>query len=188
MSFTFRICWGYDVRYRRLFLLVEGDDDERFFADIIRPLLEPHYDHAQMWKYSQKKQNQVERFLRSIRRMSADYLYVADLDDAPCITARKDELQQSVSGLDKTKVCIVVAEIESWYYAGIDGTAAGTLGVDPVGRTDNMTKEDFETLIPESFESRIDFRNEVLQRFSPTEARRKNASFAYLLRRLSTTL
>ena len=45
--------------YKRLFLLVEGDDDERFIKQIITPLFEENYKYIKPWKYSQKKKNKI---------------------------------------------------------------------------------------------------------------------------------
>ena len=37
--------------YKRLFILIEGDDDERFFEKIINPLLDKKYNSITLWKY-----------------------------------------------------------------------------------------------------------------------------------------
>jgi len=38
-----------------LYILLEGDDDERFFKKIVKPLLQRRYSTIKCWKYSQKK-------------------------------------------------------------------------------------------------------------------------------------
>ena len=42
----------------KLFIFIEGDDDERFFNRIIIPMFEKKYDKVQLWKYAQKKKFQ----------------------------------------------------------------------------------------------------------------------------------
>jgi len=37
---------------RRLYLFVEGNDDERFFAKIVVPLLEPQYKSVHIVKFA----------------------------------------------------------------------------------------------------------------------------------------
>ncbi|PNR93615.1 MULTISPECIES: hypothetical protein [unclassified Petrotoga] len=63
--------------YKMLFILVEGDDDKRFFEKIITPLFEGKYDQVKVWKYAQQKKEKVSKFLKSIKGMNADYIFVA---------------------------------------------------------------------------------------------------------------
>ena len=167
------------MAYLRLFLLVEGDDDERFFDAVLAPCLRQHYDHVQIWKYSQKKRKQVSRLLKSIEDMAAHYIFVADFDGAPCVTARKQALITEHKRIERDRIAVVIREIESWYYGGIDHTQARRLGVKHLDSTDELTKGQFDDLIPGRFESRIDFLSELLKVFSPEEAKRKNRSFRF---------
>jgi hypothetical protein len=68
-------------------------------------------------------------------------------------------------------------EIESWYYAGLTVETLQKLGLPSLPSTDGLTKEDFNALIPPSFDSRIDFMFEILKSFSFETATRKNQSF-----------
>jgi hypothetical protein len=74
-------------------------------------------------------------------------------------------------------------EIESWYYAGLTTESARSLDVPVLAVTDDLTKEDFNKLIPSTFDSRIDFMFEILKYFSLYEARLKNHSFGYFVQR-----
>ncbi|PNR88787.1 hypothetical protein X925_04970 [Petrotoga sp. 9T1HF07.CasAA.8.2] len=65
------------MAYERLYILVEGDDDKRFFEKIITPLFEGKYDQVKVWKYAQQKKEKVSKFLKSIKGMNADYIFVA---------------------------------------------------------------------------------------------------------------
>jgi len=49
--------------------------------------------------------------------------------------------------------------------------------------TDTLTKEGFNSLIPQRFDSRIDFMVEILKRFCTGMAKRKNGSFRYFAER-----
>jgi hypothetical protein len=74
-------------------------------------------------------------------------------------------------------------EIESWYYAGLTDETLQKFGLPALLSTDELTKEDFNALIPPSFDSRIDFMFEILKSFSPTTAARHNGSFKFLFER-----
>lgn len=170
------------VSYSRLFILVEGDDDERFFKAVIVPQFEAHYDHVQVWQYAQKRAGRIASFLISIRRMEADYLFVGDFDGAPCVTKKKHEIVRRISGLSPERLAVVIDEIESWYYAGIDAEKARKMGVREVHSTESLTKEKLERLIEGRFDSRIDFMVEALKGFSISTAESKNGSFRYFVR------
>jgi len=72
--------------YKRMDVLVEGPDDERFVDAVIRPILEKHYDYVQTWRYAREKTERTKNYLRSIRAMKADYLFLKDINTSPCIT------------------------------------------------------------------------------------------------------
>ena len=76
----------------KLFILLEGDDDERLFEKIVKPLLQKRYSTTKFWKYSQQKQEKIVNFVKSINSMKADYICVRDFNDAPCITAKKEKI------------------------------------------------------------------------------------------------
>lgn len=78
--------------YKLLFILLEGDDDERFFEKIVKPHLQKRYSTTKFWKYSQQKQERIVNIVKSINSMKADYICVRDFNDAPCITAKKEKI------------------------------------------------------------------------------------------------
>ena len=47
---------------KRLFLLVEGNDDERFFSKVIVPKFKGIYEWVEVWKYSQQGKKRVKNF------------------------------------------------------------------------------------------------------------------------------
>jgi hypothetical protein len=167
--------------YTRLFLLVEGDDDERFVERIVVPKLSSRYDFVQAWKYARKKKEKVNGFLRSIKAMGADYLLLADLNAYPCFPKKKEALLEAFRELESGKTVIVVREIESWYLAGLSDD--NPLGVQVPTDTSGLTKDQFNNTMPKGLDSRIAYMIEVLNHFDIRAATTKNASFLYLAQR-----
>ena len=181
--YLFRIYWGYRLAYRRLFILVEGDDDERFFDRVIIPLYEQIYDYVQPWKYSQQKSKKVNGFLNSIHAMQADYIFVADMDESPCVTDRKERITSQFEKLSEDRILIVCREIESWYLAGLNDNSRRQIKIRTIDNTDHISKEQFDRMMPERFGSRIDFMQEIMKLFDRETASGKNTSFEYFMRK-----
>lgn len=163
----------------RLFILVEGEDDVRFFGRIIKPLLKERYDSVEIVPYACTKREKVSRFLKSVRLMKNDYIFVADIDNENSVRDKKQLLYSRYSEVEGRSIVIVIREIESWYLAGLTAGAAHHLGIQSFAETDMITKEDFNRIIPSRFNSRIDFMFEILKFFSVPEAVRRNQSFSY---------
>ena len=81
------------MAYKRLFILVEGLDDERFFEYALKQHFDKKYDHVQITRYAHMKNEKIRNLLKSIKAMHSDYLFVADINNSPCITIKKDELK-----------------------------------------------------------------------------------------------
>lgn len=172
------------MSYRLLYVLVEGRDDERFFQRLIEPRLAEKYDRVQLWKYAQQKRERVTGFIKSIGSMDyAEYLYVSDLDQAPCVTMRKQHILGALTALDQTRVIVVRREIEGWYLACLDEETCSKLGFEARADPDQITKEQFNDLMPPRFTSRIDFMQEILSLASLQAGSRRNASLRYFLAR-----
>lgn len=170
--------------YRQLRILVEGNDDERFF-ERIKPVLEKKYDFVQTWQYQQEANKQVKNFLQSIRDMNSSYFLVRDINRAPCVTAKKNSIKRKYGAIiDVNNVIIVAKEVEGWYLAGLDDKSCKELGLRSFKNTDDVTKEHFDNLIPNKFDSRIDFMVEILKRFSLETAKQKNKSFGYFMSKI----
>ncbi len=166
---------------KRLFIMVEGEDDIRFFGRLIKPLLAPSYHSVEIIPYACIKREKVNKFLRSVVLMNNDYIFVADIDQERSVRDKKQILYYRFSDIDGRHIVVVIREIESWYLAGISADTAQELGVRNLPSTDQITKEDFNTLIPPRFDSRIDFMFEILKSFSIETAIRKNASFSFFV-------
>ena len=113
--------------------------------------------------------------------MEAGYIYVTDIDNSPCVTAKKQGTQNNLRNIDGDKTIVVIKEIESWYLAGLSDTECERFQMHTVSVTDTITKEQFNSLIPKKFNSRIDFMSEILKKFSIEIAKQKNRSFRYCI-------
>lgn len=171
------------MAYRRLFIFLEGDDDERFFDRVIKPMYEQIYDHVQLWKYAQGKKQKVNAFLRSINDMRAEYLFVSDMDESPCVTDKKERRASEFEKLSEDRILIVCREIESWYLAGLNDEGCSQIGIPPSYNTDRISKEQFDGMMPKKFVSRIDFMQEIMKVFDQKTALTRNTSFGYFMRK-----
>lgn len=168
--------------YKRLYIWVEGDDDERFFDWVIKAKYFKKYDYLEIIKYKRLKIEEINNFIKSIKSMNANYIYVADINNAPCVTNKRDKIQKEFKNIDRDRIMVVIKEIESWYFAGLDGINCRKLGVARLFNiTDNFTKEQFNDMIPKKFDSRIDFMLEILKCFSIEKAKERNKSFKYFI-------
>lgn len=168
---------------KRLFILVEGEDDVRFFGRLIKPLLLPRYDSVEIIPYASIKRDKVNKFIKSVVAMKNDYIFVADIDFEHSVRDKKQILYYRFSEVDGSKIVIVIREIESWYFAGIPSHLFHELGITEPENTNDLTKEDFNARIPKKFDSRIDFMFEILKSYSLESAARKNGSFHYFVNR-----
>ncbi|MCX6684151.1 MAG: hypothetical protein NTZ37_05415 [Methanoregula sp.] len=164
---------------KRLFILVEGEDDVRFFGRIIKPLFVTHYSSVEIIPYACIKRSKVSSFLKSIRLMNNDYIFIADIDTEHSVRDKKQVLYSHFSHIDGGSIVVVIKEIESWYYAGLSAESAQYLAVPDLLFTDELTKEYFNSLIPSKYDSRIDFMFEILKYFSVDTAEKKNHSFKF---------
>ncbi|MEN6443336.1 MAG: hypothetical protein WC391_01705 [Methanoregula sp.] len=168
---------------KRLFILVEGGDDVRFFGRIIKPLFVARYDSVDIIPYACIKREKVNKFLKSVHQMHNDYIFVADIDQEHSVRDKKQILYCRFNHIDGGSIVIVIKEIESWYLAGLTGESSGALHIPAPASTDDITKEIFNDLIPGQFDSRIDFMFEILKNFSPGTAATKNRSFRFFIDR-----
>ncbi len=172
---------------RILYIFVEGNDDERFFREILLPRFQKNYVSIKIIRYAQKpkKFEYIKNFIKSIQSMKADYIYVTDINSSPCVTDKKNKISEKLNNIESNKILVVIKEIESWYLAGLDRNSTKKLGIKKVyPTTDTLTKEQFNSLIPKKFDSRIDFMMEILQNFSLETAQQKNKSLKYCVEKL----
>ncbi len=168
---------------KRLYILVEGEDDVRFFGRIMKPFFASRYDSVEILPYASIKRQKVNNFIKSVAQMKNDYIFIADIDTERSVRDKKQLLYHWYSNISGGSIVIVVMEIESWYYAGLPAEALQKLSLPLLPSTDGLTKEDFNALIPPSFDSRIDFMFEILKSFSPSTAVLHNRSFKFFFER-----
>ena len=172
--------------YKILFIFIEGHMDKLLFEKSLITLLENKYNHIQHIEHAQLTDDYVNKFIHSIDSIhNAEYIYVVDLDNAPCITEKKNIINNKFSSIDLNRVLIVVKEIEGWYLAGADKEMLKTIGINiqelikPEWNTNIIDKEKFLSLQPKQFTSEIDFRSEVIKAFKCKNAIKNNKSFNY---------
>ena len=172
------------MSYRQLFLLLEGDDDERFFRSVVLPLLGSAYDDVRVVQISGLRKEKVNGYLRSIASMKADYILVRDLDWLPCATAAKDRILKSFpacqsgphpdrQGGDRELVAV----------PGIpEGHAWRSLKIGRCPETSVVTKEAFEAAVRPG-EHKVPVMLALLEEFDLQTAIHRNDSFRRFLRK-----
>ena len=164
--------------YRRLWLLVEGADDRRFCTEVLTPIFRSHYNHVEIWEYSQQKSSRLSGLLQTISSMNDDYLLIRDMDDRPCITETKEAIASRISGLSWGRVVVVPREIEAWYLAGLNEASCNELGIDRVSEVDTVTKEQFDQLVGGRHQHQSTM-IEILKHYNVEVARQRSPSFRY---------
>ena len=167
----------------KLFILIEGDDDERFFKAVINPILEKKYLII-LYKYAQETKKKINALIKSTKNKNlyADYLFVTDIDNNPCVTAKKEKIKEKHPiNDDINKISVVIKEIESWYLAGLSDKDSKEIIGKKFKDTNTIIKEQFDNYKPKRFDSSIDFMIEVLKHFSVNIAKKKNTSFNYFM-------
>ena len=114
--------------------------------------------------------------------MKVDYICIGDIDDVPCITAKKEKITDDFGKkITADKIAIVIKEIEGWYLAGLDEKASKKLRIHKnIKTTDNVTKEHFNQLIPKKMPRSV-FMRKILENYDVRVAEGKNKSFGYFL-------
>jgi len=165
-----------------LYIWVEGNDDVRFFTEIIVPFLHSKYATIMIQKWSKMKKEKIYNFIKSIKSMPcADYLFISDINNQPCISSKKENLQKIFKIIEKEKMLIIQKEIESWYLAGLNDESSKRLKIKTYEDTNTITKEMLNCQIPKKYNSRIDFLLEILKSYSLDIAIQKNTSLKYFL-------
>lgn len=161
-----------------MWLLVEGADDSRFCTEVLTPIFRSHYDHVEIWEYSQQTSAKFSGLLRTINSMNDDYLLIRDMDDRPCVTATKEEIASRISGISWDRVVVVPKEIEAWYLAGLNEVARSELGIGRVSEVDVVTKEQFDRLVGGRRQHQPAM-DQILRHYDVEVARQRSRSFRY---------
>lgn len=178
----------------RLYFLVEGPDDERFFDKIVKPKFKNRYYEIIILKYAEKTKEGVKNIILSIKKIPmTDYIFVVDINDSPCVTAKKQQIWEKFSYcvptnkkwekfsyVDLDRIIVVIKKIESWYLAGLDNANAKKLKISSFETTDNVDKGKFKSLVGKESDLK-DLKIEILKHFSTEVAMEKNKSFKYFI-------
>lgn len=191
MKFILMIIWGYDMR--RLFVFVEGHDDEMFIKQILLKYFPQNHMALIPIRYQSKPNIKIIKHIKQINLSNnLDYIFLSDLDSHSYsnICDRKNKRirefhHEKYDDLDPEKIFIVVEEIESWFIAGIDSSIDQFKHFCMPFNTDSLTKEDFEKLIGEySIEDKITFLIEICKHYNIELASKRNSSLNYFLEKL----
>ncbi|NLX50084.1 MAG: DUF4276 family protein [Methanospirillum sp.] len=168
---------------KRLNVLVEGADDVRFFERVLVPFLAERYGVVRLVPYACLRRVAVDRLIRGFTRLGESYVIVADIDAEPSVMAKKRMILARFTEVRQTRIVVVIMEIESWYLAGADDGFLAGCGIGVPASTDDMTKEDFNSLIPRRYVSRVGFMLDLLDKYSLERGAERNRSLAYFIRR-----
>ena len=168
----------------KIYVFVEGVDDNRFFEKIVKPRLEKLYTEVKIQEYRQKSDAKIMDFLRSIEKMGDDYIFVVDIDGFPCITVRKQNKLDTIKGLKERNIYVVKHEIESWYLAGLDSGSCRKFRIEYRAETSTLTKNYFDQLRYIKQNTHTLSMIEMLEVFDINVARKQNASFDYFCKKM----
>ena len=169
-----------DTKFKELYLLVEGNDDSRFFKGRIKSILERKYRLVRIQKWAEIKKERVSRILKTIIENGDDYIFFTDFDSGPCYTKKKEEKNNIYTNLNPEKIIIIKKEIESWYLAVINERNCNKLGITNFNRTDNLNKNTLKKILPENLDKKQLMIN-IMIYFSINEGKNKNESFKYFV-------
>lgn len=170
--------------YKRLYIFVEGDADETFFNKIIKPLLVKSYQSIQIIKYASMSIEKREKWIKSIKGMFADYLFITDLNNKPCVTAKKKIILSHFKYIDENNIVVIIPEIEGLYMAGADDYIFSKLFKDVNHNTENVNKECFDKISSQLNESPLTLRLSLIENYDIDKARLRNRSFNYLMNKV----
>lgn len=167
--------------YKELYVLIEGDDDERFIEWIVKPIIEDNYDYIGYYQYAQRSKTKNEQFIRNLVSRNANFFCLVDFNSSPCVTATKQHAKEHKLGnVDDRRILVVRTEIESWYLAGVNDDCCGRLRIPILNATNDITKEQFEHLLEQGkLGCTINCMIEILKNYDIVIAKSKNRSFDY---------
>ena len=174
------------MEYKKLFLFLEGDDDERYFNYLLLELFKKKVSEIQIWKYANKAIEKKKKFVNTINSVDFwDFIFFIDYDSSTCITMKKENIIKQLINVAKKNIIIIIEEIESWYLAGVDNDFLREIGCQKLmdRRSIYLTKEIFNSMIPLKM-PRINFMRKILENYDIDKAIKNNSSLEYLFRKI----
>lgn len=178
--------------FKLFYIFVEGNDDKRFFDNLIVPKIYERYKckcKVFVIPYQQRKNTDIKNnIVRYAKSNNMNYVFLADLDSQNYLSFKEKikHCQDIYPELDYEKIFIVVEEIESWYLSGIDNAKEIFSEFEIPGNTDDISKENFEEMIRKSkkFNSKLEFMEQICKDFDFDKAVERNTSLKYFLKEL----
>ena len=167
-----------------LYIFVEGPDEERLFSRVMVPIIKGiGAFHPILWPYRESSKKEIIRRIQILTQMKAPYVFVSDLDKAPCISARKMSLSQIYDGIDENCIVVVVKAIEGWYAAGLTMKGCEKLGLPEPQETEKLNHARFGEWISKKLGKESIAKIAILCHYSPKVARKRNPSFDYFFQK-----
>lgn len=174
-----------------LYVFYEGPDDLTFIERIIKPFFEKRNISVIPVNQYKKKRITIGKFINSISSIpSSSYIYMKDFDTYPCISKRKESIDNDLSHcIDINRILIIQKEIESWYLAGTDRRTLRRLKVNPcdidtiIKSTEDIDCNRFNKLFPKSL-SRSEILGTLLINYDLNVAELRNKSIRYFLKKV----
>lgn len=85
-----------NLKYKNLYLFVEGDDDSRFFKSVIKPMFDKFYKTVKVQQYKHQKKEKFIATIKSIISYEDHYIFFADLDKRICIKEKKEKITTNI--------------------------------------------------------------------------------------------
>jgi hypothetical protein len=164
---------------KKLYIFVEGIDDFLFINDVFKSIALKKYDDIEIIQYAQMKRVKVNKYIETIKKMGFDYFVLADIDQEASIKNKRIIIKNRFSEVDYLNIIVVIAEIESWYLAGISKEQSIKWGIHNFERTDIIVKEEFNKVYWCKFHNRIDFMQEIRNHYDISVGVTKNESLKY---------
>lgn len=170
---------------RTIFVFVEGPDDRTFFERVIEPRIAEDIDKVKYFEYSEEHPEYIEDRIRGLESDKmpeyVDYIFLTDKDDCKDKESSIDEITEEYPEISREKVKVVVIEIESWYFAGLDQNNCDKLNIPYFEDTSDKDKDEFKSRLPEKLYTSSNFKtsflNNITTKFSVEEAKSTNSSF-----------
>ncbi|MGA2385966.1 MAG: hypothetical protein ABSG33_05495 [Candidatus Bathyarchaeia archaeon] len=166
----------------RAYILLEGDNDIRFYSSILYPLLSMKYRIIHPWRYQKVKKEITSKFIDTAHS-EGTCLFLHDFDNVRCFREAKSVLRKTWIQLLDEEIHVVVIEIESWYLAGLSPRSAAKIGIseEDFPQTNDVTKGVFLSLKPTNM-TETEYYQLFLLHFDLVKARQRNRSLDRFLR------
>jgi len=173
----------------RLYLFVEGDDDERFF-NYIREEISDYTGIIPnlifIIPFQQKKNSLINKYIKGAKSNNHHYFFITDKDSDKfnCYTQRKQKRIKEYKELESNKIIVVNEEIESLYFSRFKECFN-------IKKYENSSyycsKEDFDGSL-HSNNDKIQYFIAIMECFDFNLAIKNNDSFKYFVEKLKSIL